>query len=356
MSRFLSKRLLALSPYVAGEQPQDMQYVKLNTNESPYPPSPGVIQRLSEAEAGKLNLYPDPEGRALRQKLAEYYGLKSENVVLGNGSDEILSFAFSAFCDGENPVTYPATSYGFYPVFAALYGLRAREVPLREDFSIDPEDYKQNDAMVVIANPNAPTGLALDLDEIEGILQANPDRVVVVDEAYVDFGAQSAVALIPRYENLLVVQTFSKARSMAGARLGYGLGSEALICDLQTIRNSTNPYNVNRLTLLAGEAALDDAAYYEENCRTIQKTRAFAAEELKKRGFVLTDSLANFLFAKCPGLPGKRYYQLLKERGVLVRHFDKPVTTDYVRITVGSLAQMQRLLEATDEILARPED
>ena len=351
MSRFLSGRFAALEPYVAGEQPQDMVYTKLNTNESPYPPSASVIQRLSEAETGKLNLYPDPGGRVLTQKLAAYYGVSSENIVLGNGSDEILSFAFSAFCDSTRGVMYPSISYGFYPVFARLYGLDAEEVPLKEDFSIDPADYMGKGRTVVIANPNAPTGLALSLEQIESILRANPDNVVVVDEAYVDFGAQSAVPLVHQYDNLLVVQTYSKARSMAGARLGYGIGAKELIADLQTIRNSTNPYNVNRLTLAAGEAAIDDAAYYENNCKKIAQTRTWSAQQLQERGFTLTDSVANFLFARSDKIRGRKLYEELKRRGVLVRHFAKDRIEDYVRITVGSPEQMQRLMDAVDDVL-----
>ena len=255
MSRFLSDRFATLEAYVPGEQPQDMQYVKLNTNESPYPPSPRVTERLASGEIERLQLYPNPLYARLRELLAAHCGVKPENIFLGNGSDEVLSFAFLAFCDKENGAVFPDVTYGFYPVFARLYGIPFREVPLRADFTVDPADYKGNDAMVVLANPNAPTGLELPLDAVEDIIRANPDRIVIVDEAYVDFGAVSAVPLTAKYDNLLVVQTFSKSRSMAGARLGFGIASPALIADLDQMRYSTNPYNINRLTVAAGEAA-----------------------------------------------------------------------------------------------------
>ena len=247
MSRFFSSRFASLAPYVPGEQPQDQQYVKLNTNESPYPPSPRTRAAVSDAELARLNLYPDPTGTRLREAIAARYGVKPANVLLANGSDEILSFAFMAFCDAETPVAFPDISYGFYPVYAALYGLAAEKIPLRADFSMDVDAFCASRGMRVLANPNAPTGMALPLSEIERILSSDPDRVVLVDEAYVDFGAQTALPLLAKYENLLVVRTYSKSRSMAGARLGFALGSEALIRDLETIRFSTNPYNLNRL-------------------------------------------------------------------------------------------------------------
>lgn len=351
MSRFFSKRFASLEAYTPGEQPQDQQYVKLNTNESPYPPSPRTRAAVSDGELAALNLYPDPTGTRLRKTLAARYGVKPENVLLANGSDEVLSFAFMAFCDAETPVAFPDISYGFYPVYAALYGIEAQEIPLRDDFSVDVDAFCAARGMCVLANPNAPTGMALPLSEIERILASDPNRVVLVDEAYVDFGTQTALPLLERYENLLIVRTYSKSRSMAGARLGFALGSEALIRDLETIRFSTNPYNLNRLTLLLGEAAIADDAYYAENCEKIAQTREATAARLQALGFTLTPSMANFLFAKHPAISGEALYRGLKARGVLVRHFEKPRIADYVRITIGTPEQMDALFTAVEDIL-----
>jgi len=351
MSRYFSDRYASLVPYVPGEQPLDRRYLKLNTNESPFPPSPGVLAAVA-AESARLELYSDPDARALRAKMAETYGVSPDRVILTNGSDEVLNFAFMAFADESRPLVFPDITYGFYPVFAELNRIPYTEIPVKDDLSIDPADYIGGDKKtVVIANPNAPTGLFLPLSEIEKIVEANPDGVVIVDEAYVDFGGESAVRLTEKYGNLLVVGTFSKSRSMAGARLGFGIGSPDLIRDLNTIRNSTNPYNVNRMTLAAGVAALSDAAYYRENCRKIEAAREKTAKELTALGFTVVPSKANFLFAKHPGIGGKQLYLTLKERGILIRHFDKPRIADYNRITVGTDEQMETLLCAIRKIL-----
>ena len=351
MSRFLSQRFAALEAYTPGEQPQDMQYVKLNTNESPFPPSPEVIAAVSAAQVAKLNLYPDPTGRVLKEKLAALYGLAPENVFLSNGSDDILNFAFMAFCDESRPVAYPAISYGFYPVYANLYRLPHTEIPLREGFRLEVEDYCGLNQNIVIANPNAPTGRAIAPADVERILASNPDHVVLIDEAYVDFGGESCRGLIPRYDNLLVCQTFSKSRSMAGGRLGFALGSAELIADLEKIKYSTNPYNINRLTLVAAEAAVDSNDYYVRNCRTIAENRAYTVSALAELGFETVPSVANFIFSRHPALQGKELYTKLKKKGVLVRHWDKPEIADYVRITIGSREQMDAFLERTREIL-----
>lgn len=351
MSRFLSQRFAALEAYTPGEQPQDMQYVKLNTNESPFPPSPEVIAAVNAAQVAKLNLYPDPTGRVLKEKLATLYGLAPENIFLSNGSDDILNFTFMAFCDESRPVAYPAISYGFYPVYANLYRLPHTEIPLREGFRLEPEDYcglKQN---IVIANPNAPTGRAISPADVERILASNPDHVVLIDEAYVDFGGESCRKLIPQYDNLLVCQTFSKSRSMAGGRLGFAMGNAELIADLEKIKYSTNPYNINRLTLVAAEAAVDSNDYYVRNCRTIAENRAYTVSALAELGFETVPSVANFIFSRHPGIQGKELYTKLKRKGVLVRHWDKPEIADYVRITIGSREQMDAFLERTREIL-----
>ncbi len=352
MSRFMSRRFDTLKEYVPGEQPQDQQYIKLNTNESPYPPAPAVLARISRAEVENLKLYSDPELKELREALAVQYGVGMENIFVSNGSDEALSFAFMAFCDGTCGAVFPDISYGFYKVYAALYGIPHRSIPLGEDFTVTPADYYGAGATVVIANPNAPTGIALTPEEIEGIVQKNPDNVVIIDEAYVDFGTASVVPLTKKYDNLLVVQTFSKSRSMAGARLGFAIGSEALIRDLSKIKYSSNPYNVNRLTAAAGVASLAAQDYYDKNCRRIVQTREKTAAALAAMGFILTDSKANFLFAKSDKMDGEALYKALKARGILVRHFADGRISPYLRITVGTEAEMAALLSAIREILS----
>lgn len=355
MSRFFSSRYENLVPYTPGEQPRDQQYVKLNTNESPFPPSPGVLAAVAE-EAGKLQLYSDPDSTMLIRKLAAHYDVAQEQVIAVNGSDEILNFAFMAFADEQHPLAFADITYGFYPVFAALNHIPYSVIPLWRDFTLDVNDYIGLKHTIVIANPNAPTGLALTRDEIERIVASNPDSVVIIDEAYVDFGAESAVPLVKKYRNLLVTQTFSKSRSMAGARLGYGIGDAELIRDLNTIRYSTNPYNVNRMSCMAGVAALEEQAYYDANCRTIQENRAYTTEALRGLGFEVLDSSANFIFARTDAISGGGYYRALKARGVLVRHFEKPRISDFVRITIGTREQMDTLLARTKDILkeARP--
>lgn len=349
MSRFFSDKFASLIPYTPGEQPRDQQYIKLNTNESPFPPSPGVWAAV-EAECGKLQLYSDPECSRIREALAKTYGVKKEQVIVTNGSDEVLNFAFMAFADEAHPLAFADITYGFYPVFAQLNGIPYRQIPLKEDFSMDPEDYMGIGRTIVIANPNAPTGLAMALSDIERILQSNPDNVVIVDEAYVDFGAESAVTLVDRYENLLVIQTFSKSRSMAGARLGFGIASPRLIDDLNTIRYSTNPYNVNRMTEAAGIAALEEQDYYTKNCETIKCNRKLTENALEKLDFTVIPSLTNFVFAKASWIGGEALYQELKNRGVLVRHFSKDPIREYNRITIGTAEQMQVLLDTIEQI------
>ena len=350
MSRFFSEKYASLTPYTPGEQPQERRYLKLNTNESPFPPSP-LAQRLARQEAGDLQLYSDPTCGSLTAVAAEKLGLTRDEILFTNGSDEILNFAFMAFCDKTHPAVFPDITYGFYPVFADLNGVPYETIPLKEDFSVRVADYQEIGKTVFIANPNAPTGIALSRDEIESIVASNPDSVVVVDEAYVDFGAESVLPLIRKYENLLVCQTFSKSRSLAGGRLGFGAGDPALIRDLNTVKYSTNPYNINRMTMAAGIGALSDTAYFNENCRRIIATRTRAAAALKDLGFTMTDSSANFLFARHPQIGGLELYQTLKERGVLIRHFETGRLKDYNRITVGSDEQMDELIAAITAIL-----
>ena len=350
MSRFISEKRSTLVPYTPGEQPRERTYIKLNTNESPYPPSKKAIEGAIMA-AERLQLYSDPTCKALVEAIADLYGVAPDEVICTNGSDEVLDFAFQAFCDDKSPAVFPDITYGFYPVFAERNNIPYDTIPLRDDLTIGVEDYCGVNKTIFIANPNAPTGIPLTVAEIEQILVSNPDHVVVIDEAYVDFGAESCVPLVKKYDNLLVTQTFSKSRSMAGARLGFGIGNAALIGDLHTIRYATNPYNVNSMTMAAGLGVLADEAYTKANCQTVMANRAFAMAELTKRGFVMTNSYANFIFAKHPELDGEKLYLKLKEMGILVRHFKTPRIADYNRITVGNREDMQALIDAIDTIL-----
>ena len=350
MSKFLSEKYASLTPYTPGEQPKERKYNKLNTNESPFPPSKAVIDAASE-EAGKLQLYSDPELTPLVRELASLYGVAPENVIATNGSDEVLNFAFMAFSDATHPIVFPDITYGFYPVFANLSAIPYEEIALKDDFSVDYRDYVGIGKNIVIANPNAPTGLALSLSEIEEIVKSNPDNVVIIDEAYVDFGGESAIPLTKKYDNLLVTGTFSKSRSLAGARLGFGIASKEIIRDLNTIRYSTNPYNVNRMTMMAGCAALKDNDYYMDNCRKIVENRSYTKAALEKLGFNVLDSKANFLFAESKEIDGEELYLKLKARGILVRHFSAERIKDFNRITIGTKEQMDKFLFATEEIL-----
>ena len=350
MSRFLSEKYEKLKPYTPGEQPKERKYIKLNTNESPFPPSP-TAQAMAKAESEKLMLYSDPECRDAVKALADTYGVSTDEVILTNGSDEVLNFAFMAYCDEMRPAIFPDITYGFYKVFAELGNIPYEEIPLEDDFTVDLDEYIKRAGTVFIANPNAPTGIALSVEELEGLIKSNPDRIVVIDEAYVDFGAESCIPLIKKYGNLLVTGTFSKSRSMAGARLGFGIASEGIINDLTRIRYSTNPYNVNRMTAAAGVGALTDKEYFEENCKKIIATRGWVSEALTKLGFEMTDSKANFIFAKTDRISGGDLYLALRERGILVRHFDAPRISDYNRITIGNDEEMQTLVSTIKEIL-----
>ena len=351
MSKYLSPRLSAVTPYTPGEQPQDQQYIKLNTNESPYLPSPAVVAAVSEHEVEKLRLYSAPACTDLLRMAAAHFGLKPEQIMPGNGSDENLFFALRAFCDEQHPLAYADITYGCYGVWCGLMHIPSHILPLKEDFTLDPKDYYGLGETIVIANPNAPTGLALPRSAIEGILKANPDNVVIVDEAYVDFGGESCVPLIDQYDNLLVVQTFSKSRQLAGARLGLAMGNAALIADLNRVKFSLNPYNINRLTLKAGAAALEDTTYFEKTRAAIIETREQTKAALRARGFAVLDSRSNFLFASTERKDGGALYRTLKEKGVLVRHFDAPRIANWLRITIGTPEQMQALLNKLDEIL-----
>ena len=350
MSRFFSERHASLVPYTPGEQPQIPIVAKLNTNESPYPPSEGVARAII-GQIGKLQRYNDPACAALRAAAAKVYDVAPENLMAVNGSDEALFFAFLAFCDEKRPLAFPDITYGFYPVYADLLHIPARAVPLRKDFTIDPADYGGPGENVVLANPNAPTGLYLPLDGIRRLLETRPDSVVIVDEAYIDFGGKSCVPLIKEYDNLLVVQTFSKARSMAGARLGFAIGDAALIRDLETVRFASNPYNVNRMTQAAGIAAFEENDYYMQNCRRIMETREFTARMLREMGFEVLPSLTNFLLARTDAVRGRELYRSLRNRGILVRWFDQPRIADYIRVSIGSREEMELFLQGVRDIL-----
>lgn len=341
MSKFLINKLKSLEAYVPGEQPRDKKYIKLNTNESPYPPSKHTIDSINKAEVENLKLYSDPTCKLLKEKIADKFAVLPENVYVGNGSDECLNFFFMAFCDN---VVFPDITYGFYNVFAQLYGINYKEIPLTEDFSVNPKDYINVGANVVIANPNAPTGKTISLDEIEEIVKSNKDYIVVIDEAYVDFGGETAIKLTEKYDNLLVVRTFSKSYSLAGARLGFAIGHKDIISDLEMIKYSTNPYNINRLTQIAGVSAIESVKYYEDNCKKIIDTREYTKNELKSLGFQVLDSKANFIFAKHPDLDGEYIYKSLKDRGILVRHFTKERIKDFNRITIGSTDEMEEFI------------
>ena len=349
MSRYLKEQYQNLEAYTPGEQPRDLQYIKLNTNESPYPPAPSVVEAMTHKQVELLRLYSDPTAKGLKEKLARLYGVKVENVFVSNGSDEVLNFAFMAF--GGKGVVFPEISYGFYAVYGDLYGLEQEKVPLKPDFSIDHRDYCGKNKMVVLANPNAPTGRSISVDQIEEILKTNPDSLVLIDEAYVDFGGETCLPLLQTYDNLLVTRTFSKSRCLAGGRLGYAFGSPEVIADLEKIKYSTNPYNINRLTLLLGEKTVDAEEYYQEKCAEIIQTRSWTARQLEELGFEVLPGQTNFLFTKTDKLDGALLYEALKKRGILVRHFSNPKISQFNRITIGTQEQMERFVETVKEIL-----
>lgn len=350
MSKFLSNKFEKLIPYVPGEQPKERKYVKLNTNESPFPPSQKAIE-YAKVQAERLLLYPDPDCNDLLDALCKTHDVDKKNVIVSNGSDEVLNFCFMAYCDQKTPAVFADLTYGFYKVFAQINNVEYKEIPLKNDFTLALEDYDKVDGTVFIANPNAPTGLAKSVEEIEKFVTRNPNRIIVIDEAYVDFGAQSCIPLTKKYENVIVVQTFSKSRSMAGARLGFAIANEKLILDLMSIKYSTNPYNVNRMTASAGVGALEDKEYFENNCKEIIKNREFTTNELVKLGFSTTESMANFIFVKSDAIGGKELYLALKNEGVLVRHFDTERIKEYNRITIGNKEQMTTLVLAVKKIL-----
>ena len=343
MSKYLSPKLETVTPYTPGEQPQDQQYIKLNTNESPYLPSPAVVAAVSEHEVEKLRLYSDPACTDLLKTAAAHFGLQPDQIMPGNGSDENLFFALRAFCDETHPLAYADITYGCYSVWCGLMHIPSHIIPLKEDFTLDPADYYDLNETIVIANPNAPTGIALPSAAIEEILQHNPESLVVVDEAYVDFGGETVLPLLKKYENLIVVQTFSKSRAMAGERIGFAIGSVELIKALHDVKYSFNSYTMNRSALDAGTAAVQNAAYLQETTARIVKTREHTKQVLAEMGFRFPDSKSNFLFVTHPDCDAHELFEALREAHIFVRWFDSPRIRNYLRITIGTDAQMESL-------------
>lgn len=346
--RFWSPEVRELEPYVPGEQPKIQNLLKLNTNENPYPPSPKVVeavQAVLHEQTDALRLYPDPDATALKQAIAKQQNIDVSQVFVGNGSDEVLAHIFKAFFLQDEPILYPDITYSFYPVYSQFFGTKTKEIPLNESFEIDVRDYTQPNGGVIITNPNAPTSIALSLAEIEQVLQANPDRVVVIDEAYVDFGAESAVSLINRYENLVVCQTTSKSRSLAGLRVGFAIAQSHLIAALEAVKNSFNSYPIDRFAIAAAVASFEDQAYFEEQCQKVITSREKLVRDLTELGFNVLPSKANFIFATHSQHDAGQLAQKLREQGIIVRYFNKPRINQFLRITVGTDEQNARLVQ-----------
>ena len=337
-------------PYVPGEQPKVKDVIKLNTNECPYPPAPGVEKLAQEMDIDGLRLYPDPDTTALVEALADYYHVKKEQVFVGVGSDDVLSMAFLTFFNGEKPILFPDVTYSFYDVWADLYRIPYKTVPLLDDWSLDVEGMKQENGGVIFPNPNAPTGLMAPLEKVEEIIQANQDVIVIVDEAYVDFGGVSALPLVEKYENLLVVQTFSKSRSMAGLRIGFCIGNEKLIQYMNDVKFSFNSYTMNKPSQILGVEAVRDDAYFKETVAKIIATREWTKQELKALGFTFPDSKTNFVFASHKSVPAQDIFNYLRSKNIFVRHWNKERISNSLRITIGTDAQMQALIAALKEM------
>ena len=334
-----------VEPYVPGEQPNQPDMIKLNTNENPYPPAPGVVEALKNFDIDKLRLYPEPTCKVLVDAIADYYGIRSSQVFTGVGSDDVLAMIFMTFFNSKKPILFPDITYSFYDVWADMLRIPYETVPLTDDFTIRKEDYFRKNGGIIFPNPNAPTGVELGMQDVEAIIKANPDVVVVVDEAYVDFGAASALPLIEKYDNLLVVQTFSKSRGMAGMRIGYAMGNPVLIKYLNDVKYSFNSYTMDQTTLALGAAAIADRAYFEETVHKVVETREWTKKELTKLGFVFGDSKANFIFASHPEIPAADLFVALREANIIVRYFNKPRIANYLRITIGTQEDMEKLIE-----------
>lgn len=347
------KNLRDIEPYVPGEQSREKNIVKINANENPYPPSPEAIKAINEFDCNRLRFYPDANALEFKKALAEFYGVSVENVFLGNGSDDVLALSFQAFFNSDKPIAYPDITYSFYPVWCRLFNIPYKNYPLDDNFRINPEDYKEQNGGVVIPNPNAPTSLGEGREFIERIMEYNKDSVVIIDEAYVDFGGYSSVELTKKYENLLITGTFSKSRSLAGMRIGYAIGSKTLISVLEAVKNSYNSYTLNSVSMAAGTAAIKDRAYFESTVSKVIATRQRVAEELRALGFTVLNSQTNFLFATHNAISIKDYFEWLKAQKVFIRYFNLPRINNYVRITIGTDDEMNVFLNKTKEYINR---
>lgn len=350
MKRFWSDRIRGLTPYTPGEQPKNRSFIKLNTNENPYPPSPMAVKAIQETAGESLRLYPDPEAGELVEALAERYGLSKEEIFVGNGSDEVLAFAFEAFFSSGSTIVYPDITYSFYPVYAGLFGINSRTIPLKEDFTVDTEAFLGGNDGVILANPNAPTGIELDQEQIVSILKANPDVVVIVDEAYVDFGGRSALSLIREYPNLLVIQTTSKSRALAGLRVGFAFGHPHLIAGLNCVKNSFNSYTMDRLAIRGAAAAVRDEDYFKARCGQVVATREWTIAQLRDSGFTVLPSKANFVFASHPTVSAQTLFAGLREEGILVRYFNAPRIDRFLRISIGTDEDMRALVSVLKKL------
>ncbi|UDF31598.1 UNVERIFIED_ORG: histidinol-phosphate transaminase [Roseateles sp. XES5] len=351
MSKFWSPIVATLKPYVAGEQPRIANLIKLNTNENPYGPSPKAIAAMQAAVADSLKLYPDPSALALRQSIARFYGVEADEVFVGNGSDEVLAHAFVALLKHDKPLLYPDITYSFYPTYCRLFGIEPVEIPLKDDFTVDLADYDRPAGAIILSNPNAPTGIGLPLSAIEKLVAEHPDLPVVIDEAYIDFGGESAIPLTRKYDNLLVIHTLSKSRSLAGLRVGYAVGQRPLIDALERVKDSFNSYPLDRIAQAGATAAIDDREWFDETRGKVIESRERVTGALRQRGFEVLPSQANFVFARHPDHSGEALAKSLRERAVLVRHFAKPRISDFLRITIGTPQECDRLIAALEEIL-----
>ena len=351
MSREWTKNLRNIEPYVPGEQSKDKDIVKINANENPYPPSPKAAEILKSFDTNKLRFYPSANSAKLKEAIAKYYKVDVSNVFVGNGSDDVLAVAFQSFFNSEKPIVYPDLTYSFYPVWCSLFGIKYKNYPVGDDFRINPEDYKEKNGGVVIPNPNAPTSLGEGLDFVEKILNYNQDSVVIIDEAYVDFGGTSSIPLIDKYENLLVTGTFSKSRSLAGLRIGFAIGSKALIDVMEAVKNSYNSYTVDSLSIEMGAASIEDDEYFKSTCKKVIKTRERVTLELEKLGFDVLDSQTNFIFVTHNKHNMKSLFEYLKTQKVFIRYFSLPRIENYVRITIGTNEEMDIFLEKTKEFI-----
>jgi len=351
IDRYWSDLIKNLEAYAPGEQPQDQEYIKLNTNENPYPPSPKALNAIKEQASQSLRRYPDPDSMSAKRSIADYFNLSESEVFIGNGSDEVLAFSFIAFFKQAYPILFPEITYSFYPVYSSLFEIAFKQVPLSANFQINIKDYEEQNGGIIIANPNAPTGLALAQADIKSLLTRNQQSVVIIDEAYVDFGAESAARLIKNYDNLLVIQTCSKSRSLAGLRIGYALGNPDLITGLQKVKNSFNCYPVDQLAAAAAQASFEDQDYFAESCQKVIATRAKLITALDQIGFNTLDSKANFVLTKHPHITGRNLYSALKEEGILVRHFDTELLTEYVRISIGTDHEIGVLIDTLRNLL-----